>query len=62
MAKKYVHWKDGEMWVGYLEEYLDYLALGITINESEEILRDIYKELDSSIIFCVRRIAQFLIS
>ena len=60
--KKYVHWKDGEMWVGYLEEYPDYLTQGITINELEENLRDIYKELSSNAIPCIRRIAELEVS
>jgi len=23
---RYVHWQDGEMWLGYLEEFPDYLT------------------------------------
>ena len=35
MKQKYVYWQDGEMWLGYLEEYPDYWTQG----ESEQDLR-----------------------
>jgi len=53
--KKYVYWQDGGMWLGYLEEYPDYMTQGETLEELRENLRDIYKELSSDTIPCVRR-------
>ncbi len=41
------------MWVGYLEEYPDYLTQGETMEELEENLKDIYNELNSVNIPCV---------
>ena len=29
--KKYVYWQDDDMWLGYLEEYPDYMTQGETI-------------------------------
>ena len=26
--KKYVYWQDDDMWLGYLEEYPDYMTQG----------------------------------
>ncbi|MGH7889652.1 MAG: type II toxin-antitoxin system HicB family antitoxin [Thermodesulfobacteriota bacterium] len=46
------------MWLGYLEEYPDYWTQGETIAELEENLRDIYNELNSGSIPCVRRAAE----
>ncbi len=45
--KKYTYWWDDDMWLGYLEEYPDYMTQGETIEELEENLRDIYEELSS---------------
>ena len=56
--KKYVYWKDGEMWLGYLEEYPDYMTQGETLNELVENLKDTYKELTGGNIPCVRRVAE----
>ncbi len=47
MNKKYIYWKDEDMWLGYLAEYPDYMTQGETIEELEENLKDIYKELDN---------------
>jgi len=57
-TKKYIYWQDDDMWLGYLEEYPDYWTQGETIAELEENLRDIYNELSSGDIPCVRRVAE----
>ena len=54
--KKYIYWKDDDMWLGYLEEYPDYMTQAETIEELQENLRDIYSDLTSGIIPCVRRV------
>jgi predicted RNase H-like HicB family nuclease len=46
------------MWLGYLEEYPDYWAQGETMEELQEHLKDIFKELTSGNIPCVRRVAE----
>ena len=43
--KKYVYWRDEDMWLGYLEEYPDYWTQGETEKELQENLLDIYQEL-----------------
>ena len=56
--KKYIYWQDNDMWLGYLEEYPDYMTQGGTLEELEENLRDIYEELGSGNIPCVRKVAE----
>ncbi len=56
-TEKYTYWQDDDMWLGYLEEYPDYWTQGETREELEESLRDIYKELTSGNIPCVRKVA-----
>ena len=46
------------MWLGYLEEYPDYMTQGETLEELEENLRDINNELNSGNIPCVRKVAE----
>ncbi len=57
-AIKYVYWQDENMWLGYLEEYPDYWTQGETIEELEENLRDIHRELTSGSVPYVRRVAE----
>jgi hypothetical protein len=56
-TKKFIHWQDGNMWLGYLEEYPDYMTQGETIEELKENLRDLYKDLSSGAIPSVRKAA-----
>ncbi len=57
-AIKYISWQDEDVWLGHLEEYPDYWTQGETIEELEENLRDIYRELTSGAIPNVRRVAE----
>ena len=59
---KYVYYKEDDMWVGYLEQYPDYMTQGETIEELEENLIDIYKELESGAIPFVRKVAELKIA
>ncbi|MEW6214857.1 MAG: type II toxin-antitoxin system HicB family antitoxin [Nitrospirota bacterium] len=59
---KYIYWQDEGMWLGYLEEYPDYMTQGESIEELEENLRDIFKELASGHIPCVRKVAELQVS
>ena len=58
---KYIYWRDDDMWLGYLEEYPDYITQGKTLDELEENLKDIYKELNSGNIPFVRKVAELSI-
>ena len=59
---RYVYYKEDDMWVGYLEQYPDYMTQGETIEELKENLVDIYKEVNSNTISFVRRIAELKVA
>jgi predicted RNase H-like HicB family nuclease len=42
---RYVHWQDGDMWLGYFEEFPDYMTQGESLDELADNLRDLYKDL-----------------
>ncbi|HTV63138.1 MAG TPA: hypothetical protein VMH30_11275, partial [Verrucomicrobiae bacterium] len=54
---RYVYWQDGDAWLGYLEEYPDYLTQGESLADLEEHLRDLLKDLSSGVIPSVRKVA-----
>ena len=58
---RYVYWKSGETWLGYLEEYPDYMTQGETLDELRENLRDIYDEVTGGQIPGVRHLAELKI-
>ena len=55
---RYVHWQDNGMWLGYLEEFSDYMTQGESVAELEENLRDLYRDLTSGEIPGIRKIAE----
>jgi predicted RNase H-like HicB family nuclease len=46
------------MWLGYFEEFPDYLTQGATLEELRENLRDLFKDLTSGEIPGLRRVAE----
>ena len=50
------------MWIGYLEEYPDYWTQAETENELRINLLDIYQDLTSGEIPCVRKVAELEVS
>jgi predicted RNase H-like HicB family nuclease len=59
---RYIYWQDEGMWLGYLEEYPDYMTQGETMDELQENLKDLYDELTSGRIPGVRRVAELRIA
>ncbi len=55
---RYVYWQDEEMWLGYIEEFPDYMTQGETLEELQENLKDLYSDLTSGQIPGVRRVAE----
>jgi hypothetical protein len=59
---RYLHWKDGHLWLGYLEDYPDYVTQGRTLRELQENLRDIYDDIRGGHIPGARKIAELQIA
>jgi hypothetical protein len=59
---RYVYWQDGDMWLGYLEEFPDYLSQGERMEELQENLKDLYSDLTSGQIPGVRRVAELQVT
>ncbi len=58
----FVYWKDDDTWLGYLQEYPDYMTQGESFEELQENLKDIYKDLLSGDIPCVRKVAKLKVA
>jgi predicted RNase H-like HicB family nuclease len=55
---RYVHWQNGGMWLGYFEEFPDYMTQGESLEDLEANLRDLYLDLASGEIPGIRRVAE----
>ena len=54
----FTYWQDGEAWLGYLDEFPDYLTQGESLEDLQAHLADLYRDLTSGEIPCVRRHAK----
>jgi len=61
-TKKFIYYKDGDIFVGWLEEYPDYRTQGETLEELQENLRDIYADLSSDAIPYVHRVGELRVA
>jgi hypothetical protein len=59
---RYVYWKDKDVWLGYFQEFPDYMTQGVNIDDLKEHLVDLYKDLTSGKIPGVRRVAELEVS
>lgn len=57
-GQRYVYWQDGQFWLGYLEEFADYLTQGESLEDLKEHLRDLYRDLTRGAIPAVRHVAE----
>ncbi|MEW6143115.1 MAG: type II toxin-antitoxin system HicB family antitoxin [Chloroflexota bacterium] len=58
---KFVFYQDNDLWVGWLEEYLDYRSQGKTLDELKENLKDIYEDHSAGKIPHVRRYGEIVV-
>jgi hypothetical protein len=61
-TKRFVYYQEDEMWVGWLEEYPDYRTQGETLEELKENLKDIYRDVTSGRIPCVRKVGEIVVA
>jgi predicted RNase H-like HicB family nuclease len=53
-----VYWQEEGGWLGYLQEYPDYWTQGETLEDLQEHLRDLYKDVTSGEIPGIRRVGE----
>jgi predicted RNase H-like HicB family nuclease len=57
-SARYVYWRDENQWLGYFEEFPDYLTQGETVEDLQDQLKGLYRDLTSGEIPGVRRVAE----
>jgi predicted RNase H-like HicB family nuclease len=55
---RYVYWQDGEQWLGFFEEYPDYLTQGESLEDLQAHLTDLFHDLTGGEIRGIRRVAE----
>lgn len=50
------------MWLGYLQDYPDYMTQGETLEDLKEHLKDLYHEISDGAIPGVRKVDELVVS
>ncbi len=54
----YTYWQDGDAWLGYFDEFPDYLTQGISLADLKDHLMDLHRDRTSGEIPCIRHHAE----
>jgi hypothetical protein len=58
---KFIHWQDGDAFIGYFLDYPDYWTQGDSLDELKENLVDLYRDLTSGELPGIRKIDELVI-
>jgi predicted RNase H-like HicB family nuclease len=58
MTARYIYWQDGDHWLGYFEEFPDYITQGESLADLQDHLKDLFDDLTSGSVPGVRRAAE----
>ena len=58
---KFVHWQDGNDWIGYLQDYPDYWTQGVSLDDLKDHLKDLYEDLTSGQIPGIRKVDELVL-
>ena len=58
---RYVYWQDGDKWLGYFEEYPNYITQGESLEDLQESLKDLFLDLTSGETPGIRKVAELTV-
>lgn len=61
-TKRFISYQEGELLVGWLEEYPDYRTQGETMDELKKNLQELHSELTSGLISCVHKVGELSVA
>ncbi len=57
-----VYWQDGDVWLGFLQDYPDYWTQGETLEDLKEHLRDLHADVTSGAIPGIRKVEDLVVA
>ena len=58
---KFVFWQEDDAWLGYLQDYPDYMTQGESLDDLKLHLQDLYADLSSGQVPNVRKVGELVI-
>ena len=59
---KYVHWQDGDKFIGHFVDYPDYWTQGESFDDLKEHLLDLYRDFTSGQIPGIQKVDEVVVS
>ena len=59
---KFTSWQDGDLFIGFLNEYPDYQTQGLSKEELAENLKDLLVDLESNQVPHIRKVEDLLVA
>ena len=59
---KFIYWQEQGGWIGYLQDYPDYWTQGDTLEDLQEHLKDLYRDLTSGELQGIRKVGELVVS
>jgi predicted RNase H-like HicB family nuclease len=59
---KIIYWQEGNLWLGYLQDYPDYWTQGRTLDDLKDHLLDLYKDVTGGEPSGIRKLDDLVVS
>lgn len=59
---RYTFWKDGDFYLGFLNDYPDYCSQGMSKEELVDNLKDLLKDIESEEILYIRKVEELVVA
>ena len=59
---KIVYWHEGKHWLGFFQDYPDYVTQGKSLDELKGMLKDLYRDMTSGEIPGIRKVQDLVVS
>jgi predicted RNase H-like HicB family nuclease len=59
---RYIYWQQGDVWLGYFEDFPEYLTQGETLEDLQEHLKSLFEDLVSGEIPGIRKAGELQVA
>ena len=59
---QFTYWKDGEYMIGFLNDFPDYQTQGASLEELQESLKSLYRDIESNEVPYIRHVSELVIA
>ena len=59
---KFIYWQEGDVWLGYLQDYPDYWTQGATLDDLKAHLKDLHQDLTDGGLSGIRKRGELVVA